>query len=144
MPLQNHIHLDTLLSDAPENAPVMKWKINVHGITPFVIMNLRRTRQGRLHRNILLDNTGNEMRLFVWNYTIKLTGAARFTDLDALKLLNGANAYLCDSLHANDGEDHSADIHPVVVQIGKIETQASNDPTMQFFLVEVQLEDNSI
>lgn len=145
MPLQNHIHLSTTLGSAPENAPDLKWVITDRTAIPTVFINLKRTATGKLKKHYL-TNVGGIIQLRRYEYSIKVQADFSYTleqRVAQLEALQGKNAYLCDSFHANDGASHTSTIKNVVVaEVG--EFTAGSGPGLPFFIVRVRLEDNSL
>jgi hypothetical protein len=80
-----------------------------------------------------------------WKLILKVQADYGYTTLqrrDQIKALQGKTAYFCDNYHAADGATHASDIKTVIVaKVGDIK---SNESLLQFYWVEIDLEDASL
>jgi hypothetical protein len=144
MPLQDHIHIAATVDTTGEKAPPLKWRVRSPNriVIPIVFMRLRRSLNTSLRKNIATDEDGI-IRLTNFRYKIALRADYGYTlqeRVDQLMALNGVTGYLCDSIHANDGADHTADVKPYVIQVREF---VPEDPGLQHYTVDVDFEDAS-
>ena len=139
MSVQNHIHLDTVLGGAPENAPTLKWTITDHAIIPMIALNVEYTRTMQLREQVLkvsgspLVKIGYSYKIFIFNEDPGTTK----TQLETLIGMMGKRVYVCDINHADDGDDHDADVK--VYLFGKIDSLSPQDKLLRYYEVSVTL-----
>jgi hypothetical protein len=137
--LQNHIHMDTVLSGAPENSPVMQWRTTNRIEIPEVIGSVKRTVTGKLVWHVSGDENGVH-RTTTMRYSIKLVDDG-FMTLEQQKTLlldlHGQFVYLVDHWHVSDGEDHTNYVKPfLLVSVGEI---VPIGPALPFYTVDIEL-----
>lgn len=141
--VQNHIHLDTVISSAPENAPVLTWRVTKRTPQPVVFLNVDYTKQGYL-RPTLLKSGATPVRLTNFKYTLKVKGTdADDTDdlRDALTDMLGQTVYLVDNRHCDDGEDHDTYVRTMLLtEVGEFKV---DHVMLDFYYVDVTLLDAS-
>lgn len=141
---QNHIHLGTTLSGDPEYAPVIKWKVRADSWipTPEIIGSHRVTLTGRLRVHRIKRN-GDVFHLMNRKYTIvcrDYDGINKQDRFDLLVGLQGERVYVVDSIHPDDGLDHSA--HVQVMYLNIISDVASINPQLDPLYVSIELIDD--
>ena len=137
MPFQDHIHLDTVIGDAPENAPTLIWAATKRSPSYQVFATFKRGITGKLQMQVASDSGGDPLQFNDMEYTIK---CASQTTVETLVAMLGKQVYLVDHYHANDGEDHTDDIRTMMfAQVGSIEPPA--DHIDVFYLVSILLID---
>lgn len=136
MALQNHIHLDTSLGGAPENAPTNTWKAFARTPEFKILASFARSVTGKLQVQVL-NSSGTPIQFKNFEYEIK---AESKTDLETLASYQGKTVYFVDHYHADDGEDHTDDVRTMVMgPLGKIKVPAVNEP---YYSVDITLYDN--
>ena len=124
MPTQNHIHLSLTIGGAPENAPDTKWKTLERIPIPTLLGSVERTMSGHFRHFETRDEGGNPVRPVDMYY--KVIVRDEYSDdvetrLDKLIAMLGEVVYLVDHKHADDGEDHTANIKTMhLTEIGEI------------------------
>lgn len=140
---QTHIHLAKLLTGAPEYAPEYKWRATERQDFPEITQTLVRNLDGSFTPYVLSNQNG-PIVFQHWRYKIKVE-ATETESLDQriaiLKAMNGRIVQLCDHIHADDGEDHTNDVRPVLCRVGEF---PADHPTLDFFYVDIELTDASL
>lgn len=147
MATQNHIHLSTTLSGAPENAPDITWKVREDGrqIIPNIVETHRRSLRGKLNKHRLRNSSGDILRFTDFKYIIRLSdygGLTKEERWDALVAMQGEQVYLVDNIHANDGEDHTSDVRTMYLYI--VSDIVQLDPLLNVEYATIELVDDSV
>lgn len=132
------------IGGGPENAPDLKWSVTDRLDTPQVFLSLRRSLNGKLRAHRLMNHNG-VVQLNNFVYTVKVSadwGRTLEQSIEALKAMNGQDVWLCDVFHANDGDDHTPDVRPMV--LSRMGAFPPIGPGLQHFYVDIELEDNSL
>lgn len=109
MAVQNHIHLDSVLSAAPEYAPVQTWRVLQRKPISIVQAQVRRGLGGRPFAHVV-QSAGVPVRTLDFQYKLKLADSDAITaleQLDNLMALQGKSIYLVDNVHNANGADHT-------------------------------------
>lgn len=145
MPLQDHIHLDTIQSSgAPENAPAKKWHVLRRTAIPNIIMSAERSLVGKLYLDVLQNENG-VVDLMDYEYILRLRSegiysAADFAD--QIRRMYGRTVYLVDNLHPDDGENHAASIKRMrLTEVGEISDEYA---MLQYIDLKIYLTDDSL
>jgi hypothetical protein len=113
--MQDHIHLDTVIGGAPENAPTLTWKATQRQKVTSLMTKFERGLTGKAFFNVKTGPSG-PLRFVDWTYMLKVTES----ELATLEGLVGKVVSLVDHLHPDDGEDHDAHIETMgFVKIGE-------------------------
>lgn len=143
MATQDHIHLDTTIGSAPENAPVMTWKVTKRIPQEVVFLNVDYTRQGYM-RPTVLKTAGTPVRLTNFRYTVKIMGTDETdteTQRQALVAMLGKEVSLVDSVHCADGAGHDSYIRPMFFsEVGEFK---ADHIKLFFYYVDITLLDAS-
>jgi hypothetical protein len=136
MPTQNHIHLDTTLGGAPENAPPKTYKTNIR--TPFIEgdIDVKRTWTGKLFFNTRKTTSGTPILLKNVDYQLLVT-EAQWNEL--INMLH-REVYLVDHIHPNNGEDHTGSVRSMV--FATLKYLRRFDPDLNKHVVAVSFIDN--
>lgn len=104
--IQNHIHLDTAVGGAPENAPTATYRILFPNrrIRDKVNLSFNRGENGTPHVSRQRKTGGAIIRYRDLSYTLKVTD----TEYGALLAILGETVSVVDSYHPDDGEDHDS------------------------------------
>jgi hypothetical protein len=108
--IQNHLHLDTTIGGAPENAPTATYKAFGRRKRSKVNISFNRGENGTPHVSRQRKSGGDIIVFMDWSYTIKATEA----EVGTLEGLIGQTVSLVDHLHPDDGEDHDSYIRTMV------------------------------
>jgi len=142
--VQNHIHLDPVLSDTgPEYAPATTWVIMNYIPQQEIMAAVRYGAGGRLFAHVVSDDSGPIKRE---NYQLRIriagdTEVAMRAAYELIKSYNGKQLYYVDSYHPDNGSSHRDYVKRVWMKIEK------SDPVsvgLVRFYVDVTLLDDSI
>ena len=135
MPVQNHIHLSDTIGSAPENAPDLTWKVTERVIVPSFTVDIVQGLTGVRFDYAIEDTTYQDVV-----YDILLHDTIGYSALDQLEDLiglAGKRLYLCDSVHADDGADHTSDVK--LVRMSKMGEIPNAHLLLQIFRVQIFL-----
>lgn len=142
--VQNHIHISSTLEGSGEKAPDIKWLIHDRKMMPTVFMTLRRTKRGNLRNNVILD-TGNPVQITNFQYELRIHSDETYTTAQReafLLAMQGKKVYVVDSVHCNDGEDHTSFVKQMVLDIPEGFNTDIFD--LSFYFVRVDLTDATL
>ncbi len=123
MSLQNHIHLDTTISENGEKAPSTKWKALSRVPDVQVYASVSRSITGKLQVQVASNDGELPTQFTNYEYTLKVTP----TELATLVSMLGKHVYLVDHYHCADNADHSEYIRTMFfAQMGNIKPPAEN------------------
>lgn len=141
--VQNHIHLDTAIGSAPENAPVLTWRVTKRTPQTVVFLSVDYTKRGYLRPTVLKDS-GTPVLLTNFKYTLKIKGAdtdATETLKESLTEMLGKTVYLVDNRHCDDGADHDSYVRTMFFsEIGEFKV---DHVMLDFYYVDITLLDAS-
>lgn len=142
--IQNHIHLDTSIGGAPENAPTQTWSVFERAVIPVKVSGYVRGITGQLRNNVLMSS-GEIVQLRDYGYVVKVQAEGVYTAqemLETLLSMDGKTVYLVDNYHPDDGEDHTSDVRTMRMTTTGV-PEAIN-AAQQYYTVQVELTDNSL
>jgi hypothetical protein len=137
MPVQDHIHLETIdnrpwsVDDAPDNTYVVNFPYMRQVPTAFVHVEYALT--GAVHVHQLVDGSGDVMQRDFFAPQIKVDD----TDFAVLKTEIGKKVDFVPHIHPNVGNSHSAYVVEMVVR--KMQVREVN-PMLDYYYVTVTLE----
>ncbi len=142
--VQDHVHL-FLATDNPTPATAVQWHVTFPGLNPRTTpaVDVRRGLTGVAQIHTLRDTASGKIVQF---QDVSLRFIATPTEHEALKALNGERCYYVPHEHDDAGADirHDAQAqaqgYPVVAIIVE---DPPLDAGLQYFLVTMQLTDNS-
>lgn len=145
LPLQNHIHLSTAVSGAPEYSPTYKWYVSDRIESSLVILSVRRALSGKLHNHVL-SSGGNPIRFKNFDYIVRVDdsqdGMDTYQRLDLLQSMQGKRVYLVDHYHPDNNQDHAAAVRAMVLtKVGEAKAFTMKLPR---YYVEISLEDDHL
>jgi hypothetical protein len=142
--VQDHIHLDTVLGGAPENAPTTKWIVQRRVRKPVIFLQIDYTAQGYIRANKLTDGS-DPVLLKDWQYTLKVVGDGTHDYTyyeDQLVSMLGKVIYLVDNYHEDDGADHTDSVQAVIMDtIDGMDSET--DKVLRFGYITITLRDAS-
>lgn len=137
--VQDHIHIDTVIGAAPENAPTMTWTIRKREESISFRAEISDTLTGNIYAHVI-KSTGVPVVRHNFNYEIKLMGEGSnnvFYYKNLLDSMAGKYVYLVDSYHPDDGEDHTTYVKQYFMfEIGPYPT---DHYSLTFFYVPITL-----
>lgn len=112
MTVQQHLHLATTLSGAPEFAPVYQWRTVYFSPIPSFIANVQPTQDGSRHLSVV---HADGAPLLYQNYEGVIiveaeSGYTIWERRDQLLAMLNRTVYFVPYDHPDDGQDHSAAI----------------------------------
>ncbi len=144
--IHDHVHL-FLASENPTGSTAMQWHVAFPGIntrsTPAV--DVRRGLTGVAQIHTLRDTATGKIVQFK---DLTLRFVATLEEHEALKALNGERCYYVPHMHDDDGADirHDSQATPEVQGYPVVAVIVEDPPLdagLQYFLVTMQLTDNS-
>lgn len=137
--VQNHIHLSTTLTGSPEFAPDIKWKIKDRKQTPAFYGELVPSLFGTRYAHVI-KNGDNPVVYLDYSYEMYLINDTDSTAIEKLNVLIGLlgrELYLVDTIHCDNGEDHTPFVHNAwFAEIGDVPT---NQLLLDFFYVPIKI-----
>lgn len=135
MAVQNHIHLDTSLGGAPENAPSATYKVVEWTPFPTLELAVARGLTGKLFFDTITSG-GNP----VWFDNQDLQLQVSLAEFKAIRALIGRQVYYVENDHANDGADHTSDVR--TMRLAAVKYLRRVDPMLITNLIAISLIDD--
>lgn len=143
MATQNHIHLSDTLTEDAELAPDRKWKVLIREPEVQFWATVDPTLTGSSRRHVLTQS-GSVVVKRNFNYLLMLRDEGMDTAEELFEILvgfAGLEVYLVDSVHTDDGTDHTAYIRTMVLtEIGK---PKPGNQALEFYTVPIVLREMS-
>ena len=143
-PLQDHIHMATVLTSAPEYGPLWTWKATDRLKNPTIFMSANRALSGKLRVNVL-QQSGIPLLFTSFQYILTISdipgGYTAQDRADILTAMYGKRVSFIDFFHPNNGDDHTPAIRNMVLtNIGPFKVFTTMLPR---YYVDISLEDDN-
>lgn len=119
--VQNHIHLDSVIGGAPENAPTLTWRATDRALVPRFTVEIVEGLTGVRFDHATEDVVYSD---FMYELFLKDGATTALAQLDLLMGLAGKRLYLVDHRHPDNGADHTDYIRTVrMTRMGEIQQE---------------------